>query len=48
MKHCRMRIFNTHVIYGAVICNSALAIHSFKVKQNVGLFLFCSSCAVKC
>ena len=41
MKHCKMRISNNHVTYVAEMF--ALAIHSYKMKQNVGLFFFCSS-----
>ena len=38
MKHCKMRMFNNHVIYSAKIF--VLAIRSLKMKQNVGLFCF--------
>ena len=42
-----MRIANNHVINSAVI-NPCTAIHALKMKQNVGLFLLCSSRAVTC
>ena len=38
MKHCRMRISHCHVINSAGIL--LLAIHSIKMKQNVGIFCF--------
>ena len=49
MKYCTMRISNNNVNYSAVfLCSSYTVYIHLKMKQNVGVFVCCSSPAVKC